>query len=155
MSFPSISSSSELIGRSMSLFLFEGRCTEMENSKHVREFLLLHEESSYKSSCWINHLPAQFRVQQLFIGQSVQKAPVRSVSTKSLRQHRAWCFTDTPAAATHAKDLPGPPEPLRHVGGRVWHPFITGTALPPEAERHVGVHVKRFGCGWIQLYDGW
>lgn len=99
-------------------------------------------------------LPVQASVQQLRIGQSPEKAPVQTVSSKSLRQHLVLCLSDTGALCTHLNHFPRPSEPLGHVGGRVWGPLIAKITLPSKAHGHVGVQVERFGRGRVQLDDG-
>lgn len=97
-------------------------------------------------------LPVQASVQQVFTGQRPEETPVRSISSKSLRQHRAGGVSCLAALSAHLDQLPGPPEPLGHVGAGVGHPLVA--AVPAEAQRHVGVHVERFGRRGVQLDDG-
>lgn len=94
----------------------------------------------------------QTSVYQVITGQSPQEAPIRDVSSESLRQHRAGGVSDLTTLSTHLDQLPGPPEPLGHVGAGVGDPFVI--AVPAEAQGHVGVHVERFGCGGVKLDDG-
>lgn len=88
----------------------------------------------------------------MLAGQSPEQAPVGDVSPKPLRQHGARRFPHVPALAAHLEQLPGPAEPLGHVGAGVGGPVVA--AVPAEAQGHVGVHVEGLGGGGVQLDDG-